>query len=137
MSTPNRCRVDQFKANEEIEGKKTERSTYLIRTVNCSCSKNLLTIKVMTMILSLIIKRIAAIIIKIVIKYRSRSTIMVIIFWDLFMFDKTFISPQVKWNVIIRNKHRIYKLPNELLNDLRFRMLENSEISGKSQNFIA
>ena len=80
MSTPNRCRVDQFKANEEIEGNKTERSTYLIRTVNCSCSKNLLTIKVMKMILLLIIRRITAIIIKIVIKYRSRSTIMVIIF---------------------------------------------------------
>ena len=121
----NRCRVDQFKANEEIKGSKSERSTYPIRTVNCSCLKNVLTIKVMTMILLVIIRGITAMIIKIVIKYRSRSTIMVIIFWELFMFDKTFLSPQVKWNVIITNKHRIYKLPNELLNDFRFRMLEN------------
>ena len=136
MSTPNHCRVDQFKTNEETEGNKTERSTYLIRTVNCSRSKNLLTIEVMKLIL-LLIRRITVIMIKIVIKYRSRSTIMVIIFWDLFMFDKTFLSPQVKRIVIIRNKHRIYKLPSELLNDLRFRMLENYEISGKSQNFIA
>ena len=136
MSTQNHCRVDQFKTNEETEGNKTERSTYLIRTVNCSRSKNLLTIEVMKLIL-LLIRRITVIMIKIVIKYRSRSTIMVIIFWDLFMFDKTFLSPQVKRIVIIRNKHCIYKLPSELLNDLRFRMLENYEISGKSQNFIA
>ena len=136
MSTPNRCRVDQFKTNEETEGNKTERSTYLIRTVNCSSVKNLLTIKVMKLIL-LLIRRIKVIMIKIILKYRSRSTIMVIIFWDLFMFDKTFLLPQVKRIGIIRNKHRIYKLPNELLNDLRFRMLKNYEISGKSQNFIA
>ena len=56
MSTPNRCRVDQFKTNEETEGNKTERSTYLIRTVNCSSVKNLLTIKVMKLILLLIRK---------------------------------------------------------------------------------
>ena len=136
MSTPNRCRVDQFKTNEETEGNKTERSTYLIRTVNCSSAKNLLTIKVMKLIL-LLIRRIKVIMIRIILKYRSRSTIMVIIFWDLFMFDKTFLLPQVKRIMIIRNKHRIYKLPNELLNDLRFRMLKNYEISGKSQNFIA
>ena len=71
--------MDQFKTNEETEGNKTERSTYLIRTVNCSRSKNLLTIEVMKLIL-LLIRRITVIMIKIVIKYRSRSTIMVIIF---------------------------------------------------------
>ena len=37
--------------------------------------------------------------------------------------------------MIISNKHGIYKLFHELLNDLRLRILGNEEISGKSQNF--
>ena len=35
------------------------------------------------------------------------------------MFDKIFVSPQVKRIVIISNKHGIFKLPHELPNELR------------------
>ena len=38
---------------------------------------------------------------------------MVIIFWERLMFDKIFLSPQVKRSVIISNKHDIYELPHE------------------------
>ena len=64
------------------------------------------------------------------------STILVIIFWDILMFDKIFVSPKVKRMVIITNKHGIYELSHELPNDLRLRTLENSEISRRSQIFI-
>ena len=37
--------------------------------------------------------------------------------------------------MIISNKHGIYKLHHELLNDVRFRILGNWEISEKSLNF--
>ena len=50
---------------------------------------------------------------------------MVIIFWDILMFDEIFLSPQVRRNVIISNKHGMYELPHELPNDLRPRTLEN------------
>ena len=30
------------------------------------------------------------------------------------MFNQIFLSPQVKWSVIISNKHGIYELPHEL-----------------------
>ena len=40
---------------------------------------------------------------------------------DILMFDKIFVSPQVKRIVIISNKHGIYELPN----DLRIRTLGN------------
>ena len=52
------------------------------------------------------------------------------------MFYQIFLSPQVKRTVIISNKHGIYELPHELPKDLRLTILENYEISGKSQNFI-
>ena len=51
---------------------------------------------------------------------------ILVIFRDMLMFDKVFVSPQVKRIVIISNKHGIYELPHELPNDLRLR----------SQNFI-
>ena len=44
---------------------------------------------------------------------------MVIIFWDVLMFDQIFLSPQMKRSVIISNKHHIYQLPHEMPNDLR------------------
>ena len=44
----------------------------------------------------------------------EKSTILVIIFWDILMFDKIFVSPQMKQIVIISNKHGIYELPNNL-----------------------
>ena len=52
------------------------------------------------------------------------------------MFYQIFLSPQVKQSRIISNKHGINKLHHKLVNDLRLRILENYEISGKSQNFI-
>ena len=51
------------------------------------------------------------------------------------MFYQIFFSQQVEQSAIISNKHGIYELPQELSNDLRLRILRNSEISGKSQNF--
>ena len=48
------------------------------------------------------------------------------------MFDQILVSPQVKWSVIISNKHGIYELPS----NLRLSILGNLEISEKSQNFI-
>ena len=57
-------------------------------------------------------------------KAAVESTILVIIFWDILMFDKIFVS-QVKQIVIISNKHGIYELPHELPNDLKFRTLGN------------
>ena len=47
------------------------------------------------------------------------------------LFDAFFFSSEVKRSVIISNKHRV-KLPDDLPNDLRLRILGNSEISGKS-----
>ena len=52
-------------------------------------------------------------------------TILVIIFWDILMFDKIYVLPQAKRIVIISNKHGIYELPHELPNDLRLRTLGN------------
>ena len=49
------------------------------------------------------------------------STTMDIIFEDFLTLYQNFFSPQVKRSVIISNKHGIYKLPHELLNDLRLR----------------
>ena len=51
----------------------------------------------------------------------SKCTILVIIFRDILMFDKIFVSPQVKQIVIISNKRGIYELPN----NLRLRTLGN------------
>ena len=46
------------------------------------------------------------------------------------MFYQIFLSPQAKRWAIITDKHGIYELPHELPNDLRLRILGNSEISG-------
>ena len=46
--------------------------------------------------------------------------IIFIIFWDL-MFYQIYHSVQVKRSTIISNKHGLYELPHELLNDLRLR----------------
>ena len=42
----------------------------------------------------------------------------------------------MKRSVIISKKHGIYKLSDQLTNDLRLRILGNQERSGNSQNFI-
>ena len=44
---------------------------------------------------------------------------MLAIFWDFLLFLQIFLSPQVKKIVIITNKHGIYELSHELLNDLK------------------
>ena len=64
------------------------------------------------------------------------STIMELILWDFLMFYQIFLSPQVKWSAIISNKQGVYELPQELLNHLRIRILQNKEKSGKSQNLL-
>ena len=53
------------------------------------------------------------------------TTILAIIFWDILMFDKISVSPQVKQIVIISNEDGIYELPHKLPNDLRLRTLGN------------
>ena len=52
------------------------------------------------------------------------------------MFYQIFLSPQVKQWAIITYKPGIYESPHKLPNDLRLRILENLEISGKCLNFI-
>ena len=47
------------------------------------------------------------------------------------MFDKIFVSPQVKRIVIISNKHGIYDLPYELPNDLRLRKYQDLRTPSK------
>ena len=44
--------------------------------------------------------------------------------------------PQVKRNVISSIANLIYKLPQEMRNDLRLRIIGNKEISGKSQIWV-
>ena len=44
---------------------------------------------------------------------------MDITFRDFLLPYQIFFSPQVKRSVIIRNKHGIYELPDELSSDLR------------------
>ena len=58
------------------------------------------------------------------------------IFRDVLIFDQIFLSPQVKRSMIIGNKHGIFELSHELLNDLRLTNLGNQEISGIFQNVI-
>ena len=64
-------------------------------------------------------------------KLQSRK----IIFWDLLILSKIFFPAQLKWSVIISNKHVIYEVPSELPNDLRLSILGNQERSRKSLNF--
>ena len=58
-------------------------------------------------------------------EFNKVYTMLVIIFWDILMFDKIYVSPQVKRIVIISNKHGIQELSHELPNDLRLRTLGN------------
>ena len=52
------------------------------------------------------------------------------------MFDKIFVSPQVKQIVSISNKLDINEFPHEFPNNLRIRTLGNQEILRRSQNLI-
>ena len=51
--------------------------------------------------------------------YLAEPATIFIIFGDFLMVYQIFLSPQVKWSMIIINKHSIYKLPQMLPNDLR------------------
>ena len=51
------------------------------------------------------------------------TTVMDIIFWELLILYRFLFSPQMKRSVNIRNIHSIYELPQELLNNLRLRIL--------------
>ena len=59
---------------------------------------------------------------------------MDIILWNFFILYQIFFS-QVKRNMIIINKHDIYKLPHELPSDLK-KLPRDLRKLGKSQNFI-
>ena len=61
---------------------------------------------------------------------------MGMISWDFLILYKIFFSQQVKRSVTVSNKHDIYELPYNMPNELRSNILENSEISEKSQIFI-
>ena len=53
-----------------------------------------------------------------------------ILFWECLILYQSFISPKVKQNVIISNRHGIYELPHELPNDFKLRKRpENLKIS--------
>ena len=58
-------------------------------------------------------------------KFDSRTTIMVIIFQDFLIFCQIFLSAQEKRNAIIINKHGTYKLLQELPKNLRLRIFKN------------
>ena len=66
--------MDQVKTYEEIERNKNKRSTYLIRTINCSCWKIL--IKIIKMILIIIVIVIIIIIIIIIIVDVQRGNVL-------------------------------------------------------------
>ena len=51
------------------------------------------------------------------------------------MIYQIFLSPKVKRRAIITYKHGIYVLPDELPNDLVFRVLGNKKISVNCLNF--
>ena len=42
----------------------------------------------------------------------------------------------MKWSIAISNRNGIYKLPPDLVCDLRLKILEKSETSRKYQDFI-
>ena len=49
--------------------------------------------------------------------FMLKAAIFAMIFCDIFMFGRIFISPQVKSSEIINNRHGIYELPRELPNE--------------------
>ena len=50
---------------------------------------------------------------------------MLIMFQDILIDEQIFFLPKVKRSMIISNKHGIYELPHELLNNLRLMILGN------------
>ena len=68
--------------------------------------------------------------------FKNRSTILVIIFWHFLIIQLTSESPQVKPYLISSVTNLVHKLPHELLNNLRLRILGNQEILGKCQMWV-
>ena len=62
-----------------------------------------------------------------------KTIILVIIFWNVAMFQYRSYQPQVKRNLISSISNLVYELPHELPNDLRLKILGNEEIFGKSE----
>ena len=52
------------------------------------------------------------------------------------MFYQIFLHLEVKRSGIISNKQGVYKLPEEVLNDLKLKNLENHEKLGESTNLL-
>ena len=52
--------------------------------------------------------------------------------WGFLMLYQIFLSPQVKWSIVISYKQGIYELYHELLNDSRLWILGYWEKSEKS-----
>ena len=61
---------------------------------------------------------------------------MQIILWDVLMFYQIFLQPQGTIRAIISNKQVVYELPDELLNDLRLRILGNKKKLVESPNLL-
>ena len=61
---------------------------------------------------------------------------MEIILWDVLMFYQIFLQPQGTISAIISNKQVVYELPDELLNDLRLRILGNKKKLVESPNLL-
>ena len=59
---------------------------------------------------------------------KKTCTLPVIIFWNFIKFYYRFQSPQVKHNLISSITNFVYELPNELANDLRFKISLNLQI---------
>ena len=70
------------------------------------------------------------------VKCGKTTAIIFITFWGFLMYYQIFLPPQTKKSVIIRIKHGIYELTQELFNEIRLRILGNWKGSEKSQNFI-
>ena len=49
---------------------------------------------------------------------------MFIMFWDFFIIEQIFLSPQVKQSMIIINKHGMYELCNESVMELLSALLK-------------
>ena len=64
------------------------------------------------------------------------STILDTIFVDFFTFKQSFFSSQVKRNLIIVTKKRMYKLPHKLPNDSKLKIIRKEKISKKSLKYL-
>ena len=66
----------------------------------------------------------------------GKPAILIIIFWNITIFEYRSDSPQVKRNFIPSIANLVHELPHEYSNDLRLRILGNYEILEKSQLWV-